>query len=47
MSLKFYSQAKDCWKEEVYFKFGLNKEDLKNLLLVRGNGLDLGERRKL
>ena len=28
-----------------YFKFGLNKEDLKNLLSVRGDGLNLGERR--
>ena len=36
MSLRFYSQAKDGWGEEVYFKFGLNNEDLKNLLLVRG-----------
>ena len=46
MSLSFYSQAKDCWGEEVYFKFGLNKEDMKNLLLVRGDSLDLGERHK-
>ena len=46
MSLRFYSQAKDCWGEEVYFKFGLNKKDLKNFLLVRGDSLDLGERRK-
>ena len=46
MSLRFYSQAKDGWGEEVYLKFGLNKEDLKNLLLVRGDSLDLGERRK-
>ena len=36
MSLRFYSQAKE-WKEEVSFKFGLNKYDLKNLFLVRGD----------
>ena len=46
LSLRCYSQGKDCWGEEVYFKFGLNKEDLKNLLLVRRDSLDLGERRK-
>jgi hypothetical protein len=46
MSLRFCSQAKECWGAEVYFKFGLNKENLKNLLLVRGDSLDLGERRK-
>jgi len=33
ISLMFYSQAKDCWVQEVYFKFGLNNEDLENLLL--------------
>ena len=34
------------WEEYVYFKFGLNKKDLKNLLLVRGENLNLGKRRK-
>jgi len=46
MSLRFYSQAKECWGEEVYFKFGLSREDLKNLLLLRGDSLDLCIRRK-
>ena len=46
VSLRFYSQAKECWGEEVYFKFGLSREDLKNLLLLRGDSLDLGIRRK-
>jgi hypothetical protein len=32
--------------EQAYFKFRLNKDDFKNLLLVRGDSLDLGERRK-
>ena len=36
MSLRLYSQSKDCWGEEDYSKFGSNKEDLKNLLLVKG-----------
>ena len=45
MSLRFYSQAKECWGEEVNFKFGLNKVDLKNLLLVKEDSLDLGKRR--
>ena len=44
--LRFYSQAKGCWGEEVYFKFGLSREDLKNLLLLRGDRLDLGITRK-
>ena len=46
VSLRFYSQAKEYWGEEVYFKFGLSREDLKNLLLLRGDSLDLGIRRK-
>ena len=29
-----------------FFKFGLNREDLKNLLLLRGDSFDLGIRRK-
>ena len=46
MSSRFYSQAKECLGAEVYFTLGLNKEDLKNLLLVREDSLDLGEGRK-
>jgi len=42
-SLRFYSQANEDWEEEIYFKCGLNKKDLKNLLL-RGYSLNLGER---
>ena len=46
VSLRFYSQAKECWGEEVYFKFGLSREYLKNLFLLRGDSLDFGIRRK-
>ena len=45
MSLRFYTQAKESWGE-VYFKFRLNKENLKNLLYIRGDCMDLGVRRK-
>ena len=45
-SLKLYRQIKGSWGEEIFWKVGLSREDLKAYLDWRGNGFLIGEKRK-
>jgi hypothetical protein len=45
-SLELYAKAKEQWGEELYFKAGLQKRQLKFIICVRSDGLQVGERRK-
>jgi len=44
--VKLYRQIKGSWGEEVFWKAGLSREDLKVYLDWRGNGFLIGEKRK-
>ena len=45
-SLKFHRQIQGCWGEEVFWKVGLSREDLKAYLDWRENGFLIGEKGK-
>ena len=45
-SLSLYASIKDLYGEEVYFKAGLSRKELKCVISVRGNFVAFGDRRK-
>ena len=45
-SLGLYCRSKEIWGEVLFFKVGLNKNEIKLLIEMRADSLPLGQRRK-